>query len=162
VKIGHPVQKKHSLTHSLTHTHTLSLSLSTSTLNILSLTLNQKRGKERKKNIERGRGTHCCTLTLKRKSGFSHLGTCPSVLRILLQQQYQLQILFTISQLLINLPAVTTVSGHLQHRCTFNMSTEQNMSDRLLRTGQHVTLSFNKTRLSQVLHYRLNGNVYKM
>jgi len=35
------------------------------------------------------------------------------------------------------------------------------MNDRLLCTWQHVTLIFNKTRLSQVLHYQLYANVDK-
>jgi hypothetical protein len=35
------------------------------------------------------------------------------------------------------------------------------MSDRLLCTWQHVTLIFNETRLSQVLHYQLYANVDK-
>jgi len=83
IKIGHPVQKKHTHTHK--HTYILSFFVSLSKkvhkyTYILSLTLAHK-NRERKKR--KRTGSHWCALTLNRKSCISHLGTCPRVLRIL-------------------------------------------------------------------------------
>lgn len=147
VKIGHPVQKNLSLSQKKC-TSTLTFIPSHSII-------------KREQNKKRGRGSHWCTLTVNRKSCISHLGTCPRVLRILFWQYYQLQNLFIQFHNSITPPAVTTVRGHLQHWCISKMSTGQNMSDRLLGTWQHVTLIFNETRLSQVLHYQLYANADK-
>ena len=139
MKIGHPVQKK--------HTHTLSLKKKwcPSTLTIFpSLSIIKKRKKERG-----GGGGHTHSKKKKWHLSFENMSKRLKNFASTVVPNYKL---FKISELLIKLPALTTVSGHLQHWCIFKMSIGKKMSDRLLCT---------KTRLSQVLRYQLCVNVDK-